>query len=99
MECSALNTDLNHKSIVSNPSCSCGAFEITSISICPRFTNIGNIYLPNNLQKPPTCAWYSFSHGNRGFIFESTRLYFKVRKICQSKIKLELRPQDTDAPA
>ena len=56
LECSSLNSHLYRKKLVSEPTCQCGAFESSYqyLFVCPRYANVRERYLPENLNNYTT---------------------------------------------
>ena len=56
LECSSLNSHLYRKKLVPEPSCQCGAFASSYyyLFVCPRYTNVRERYLPENLNNYTT---------------------------------------------
>ena len=56
LECSSLNSHLYRKNLVPEPTCQCGAFESPYhyLFVCPRYANVRERYLPENLNNYTT---------------------------------------------
>ena len=56
LECSSLKSHLYRKNLVPEPTCQCGAFESSYhyLFVCPRYANVRERYLPENLNNYTT---------------------------------------------